>query len=149
MPSYTLRLPTLEDIEPILLSEKGEDEDRVLLAISYYEQEGGYAADGTVLVAMARTPEDLLDRMLPHLRIQKEPSSDYPGQTAVRVLKEPSLDGYLGTVHVQYGKWPFQDDASSGAGFKVIDCALEDIAALNLAKPSELSGISAAPARRP
>jgi hypothetical protein len=131
---YDLRLPELGDLSPVSLSEGGGD--RYLLALAYYEQEGGWAANGVILLAMARTAEQLVERLRPHVRLAVRATHDEDFGLPVQVLREASETAYLGKFTLPNHVNPFAGDL--GVAMRVLDLSPEDVVCLDLGNVDDL-----------
>jgi hypothetical protein len=127
------RLPVITDIQPVILSHNSEE--RFLLAIIHCQQEGGYAADSIMLLAMARTPEELLKKILPRLRFVNAPN-----KACVMVLSNPSETEYVGTYPYGFitSNRHFSYNNFYDTRLTILDCCMNDIVALDLSFPSQI-----------
>lgn len=128
--------------EPMTLLRLGNsDGDRFLMALAYYGQEAGHAADGIIIVAMARTPDELIERLLAQVRVYVEQK---PGDLEIQVLINLSADAYIGVCEVpSYGGWVFKGDGS--CQLKVLECSMEDVVSLDLSNMDKIAAAAAAP----
>ncbi len=106
------------------------------MAFAYYEQKGGCAADGVILLAMARTADQLVERLRPHVRLAVRATNDEDFGLPVQVLREASDTDYLGKFTLPNHADPFRGDL--GVAMRVLDLSLEDVACLDLANVDKL-----------